>query len=321
MRSTDNGSGVEPMMQARNSTLWHKVRESLFWPALFVGIGVWRLLATGNWFYLVNFGYIGLAIGIGDVLTKILPPKKKVRGRKVTQLMVGLYMLGFLGFLGRENMQIEGFFFYLLAGVFAGATLHYFIAKIVGPLIFGRAWCGWACWTAMVLDFLPWSRPRLGRIRHLGIIRYAHLIVSFSLVLVIWFVLENRPEKSGELVWLIIGNIGYYASSIVLAAVLKDNRAFCKYGCPIPPLQKLGARFSLMRIQADRELCDECAACEKTCPMNIRLLEYIKRGKRILSTECILCQTCVRICPRQALKATFKIDPGFKEYIRFRESV
>lgn len=306
-------------MQAQILNAWQKVRPTLFWPALFAGIGIWRWLATGNWFYLVNFGYIGLAIWTGDVLTRMLPPKKKVRGRKVTQLMVGLYMLGFLGFLGRENMQIEGFFIYLVAGVFAGATLHYFIAKIAGPLIFGRAWCGWACWTAMVLDFLPWSKPRSGRIRRLGVVRYAHLVLSLSLVLLIWFVLKNRPGKNAELVWLIIGNIGYYASSIVLAALLKDNRAFCKYGCPIPPLQKLGARFSLMRIQADRKLCDECGACEKMCPMNIRLLDYIRRGKRILSTECILCQTCIRICHGQALKATFKIDAGFKEHVRFRE--
>ncbi|MDH4273244.1 MAG: 4Fe-4S dicluster domain-containing protein [Candidatus Aminicenantes bacterium] len=308
-------------MKAQNSTLWHEVRGSLFWPALFAGIGVWQLLATGNWFYLVNFGYIGLAIGIGDLLTRILPPKKKARGRKVTQLMVGLYMLGFLGFLGRENMQIEGFFFYLLAGVFAGATLHYFIAKIVGPLIFGRAWCGWACWTAMVLDFLPWTKPRAGRIRYLGVIRYAHLALSLLLVLFVSFILKNPLERRDEFVWLIVGNLVYYSSSILLAGVLKDNRAFCKYGCPIPPLQKLGARFSLMRIQADRGLCNECAACEKMCPMNIRLLEYIRRGKRILSTECILCQTCVRICPSQALKTTFKIDAGFREYIHFGEPV
>jgi ferredoxin-type protein NapH len=311
----------EESMETQKTSVWNAMKATLFWPGLFLGIGVWRLLATGNWFYLVNFGYIGSAIWIGDILTRTLPPKKKARGRKVTQLMIGLYMLGFLGFIGHENMQMEGFFFYLLAGVFAGATLHYFIAKIVGPLIFGRAWCGWACWTAMVLDFLPWTRPRKGRIRYLGLIRYAHLIFSLLLVLFVSFILKHPIDRSEELIWLIVGNIVYYASSILLAAALKDNRAFCKYGCPIPSLQKIGTHFSLLRIQADRALCDECGACEKVCPMNIRLLEYIKQGKRISSSECILCQTCVRMCPSQALKATFRMDAGFKEYIRFKESV
>ena len=50
-------------------------------------------------------------------------------------------------------MQIEGFLYYLFTGVFEAATIHYAIAKIFGPLLFGRGWCGYACWTAMVLDF------------------------------------------------------------------------------------------------------------------------------------------------------------------------
>jgi hypothetical protein len=33
--------------------------------------------------------------------------------------------------------------------------------------------------------------------------------------------------------WLLGGNIFYYASGIALAYLLKDNRAFCKYVCPI----------------------------------------------------------------------------------------
>lgn len=47
-------------------------------------------------------------------------------------------------------MQIEGFWYYLFTGVFEAATIHYAVAKIFGPLIFGRGWCGYACWTAMV---------------------------------------------------------------------------------------------------------------------------------------------------------------------------
>lgn len=62
--------------------------------------------------------------------------------------------LVYLGFLCRENMQIEGFWYYLFLGVFEAATIHYVVAKIFGPLLFGRGWCGYACWTAMVLDLL-----------------------------------------------------------------------------------------------------------------------------------------------------------------------
>jgi hypothetical protein len=39
-------------------------------------------------------------------------------------ILVGVYMLGYLGLYQRENMQIEGFFLYLMQGLFAGAVIH-----------------------------------------------------------------------------------------------------------------------------------------------------------------------------------------------------
>jgi ferredoxin-type protein NapH len=68
----------------------------------------------GNIFYLLNFGYIGSALAVGLGLYILLPRQRKPTGRRIAQLLVGIYMLGFLGFLEKENMQLEGFFFYLL---------------------------------------------------------------------------------------------------------------------------------------------------------------------------------------------------------------
>jgi len=39
-------------------------------------------------------------------------------------------MLVFLGFIKFENMQIEGFFFYLLTGFSGAAVIHYLVAKV-----------------------------------------------------------------------------------------------------------------------------------------------------------------------------------------------
>ena len=69
----------------------------------------------------------------------------------------------------------------ILLAVFEAATIHYAVAKIFGPLIFGRGWCGYACWTAMVLDFLPYKEPNEPR-RNLGWIRYITFAVSLIFV-------------------------------------------------------------------------------------------------------------------------------------------
>ena len=126
------------------------IMMSIFWT---IAVVLW--LTTGTTFYLFNFGYIGTALGVGIGAYNILPRRRKQQGRRLAQLLIGLYMLVFLGLIEFENMQIEGFFFYLLSGLFAGSVIHYLVAKLAGPLIFNRGWCGWACWTAMVkIDFV-----------------------------------------------------------------------------------------------------------------------------------------------------------------------
>ena len=311
-------------MPKRNENKWNISLRTIKLPLLFIlifySVAFWRYFATGKIFYIYNFVYIGTSLAIGIFLSGALPKKHILWGRRITQLLIGIYMLGYLGFIRHENMQIEGFFFYLFSGIFAAATLHYFIAKIVGPLIFGRGWCAWACWTAMILDFLPWKKPT-ARIKNLGVIRYLHFLFSLGIVSYFWFVLGTRDlfnNTTTALYWLAIGNVSYYVIAIGLAFLLKDNRAFCKYVCPVPVLQKITSRFSLLKMSIDSSKCIDCHLCEKNCPMGIELSRYKKESKRILSTECILCTTCQDVCPKNAIKVTFGFDSyERKEYLRF----
>lgn len=265
----------------------------LMW-LIFESIAVILWLSLKNIFYLLNFSYIGSAIAIG----LILYVKKKKYARNFVQFAVGLYMLIYLGFLCRENMQIEGFWYYLFLGVFEAATIHYAVAKIFGPLIFGRGWCGYACWTAMILDLLPYKRPAAPR-RKLGFIRYIVFVVS--LLFVVWLFVFRIPDKEQILWWsFIIGNLLYYAVGIVLAFVFKDNRAFCKYICPITVFLKPMSYWSLFRISVDQEKCVNCGKCEKICPMNVEVPSNSRKKRN--ATECILCMKCVDECPKSALK-------------------
>ena len=60
-----------------------------FWA---IAIVLWQ--TKGNIFYLFNFGYIGTAVGAGIGLYIFLPKKKKPSGRRLAQLLIGIYMLG-----------------------------------------------------------------------------------------------------------------------------------------------------------------------------------------------------------------------------------
>ncbi len=256
-----------------------------------VAIVLW--LTKDNIFYLFNFSYIGLSIALGLFLFA----KKFRHARRVVQLLVGLYMLVYLGLISGENMQIEGFWYYLFTGVFEAATIHYAVAKIFGPLVFGRGWCGYACWTAMVLDFLPYKVPKHPR-KKLGWIRYVTFVASFLFVGALFLSHVGNMERI--MFWaFLVGNLLYYAVGILLAVIFKDNRAFCKYICPITVFLKPMSYFSLSRIKCDKSKCIDCGKCKRVCPMDVDVTDN-SRG-RTRGTECILCMECVKACPKDAL--------------------
>ncbi|MCM1315075.1 MAG: 4Fe-4S binding protein [Muribaculaceae bacterium] len=256
-----------------------------------IAITLW--LTKDNLFYLFNFSYIGISISLGLFLFI----RKYKYARRITQLLVGLYMLVYLGLISNENMQIEGFWYYLFTGVFEAATIHYAVAKIFGPLLFGRGWCGYACWTAMLLDFLPYKVPEQKR-KSIDFIRYIMFGVSFMFVLALFLSHAGNMEKIMFLAF-IIGNLVYYITGIILAFAFKDNRAFCKYICPITVFLKPMSYFALLRITCNKEKCVSCGKCKKVCPMDVDMTDNSR--KRENGTECILCFECVKSCPKDAL--------------------
>ena len=283
-------------------------------------LGAWMWGSSGYLMPLFFFGYIGTSVGVGLGLYAALPKKKKPLGRRLALFLVGTFLFFVAALFGQENMQIEGLFFGLLSGVVQAGVVHYLIAKIFGPLLFGRLWCGWACWTVMVLDLLPFKRSSGRMPGKWGWLRYAHFGVSLALVVGLWFGVEYGQAAVGvrAIYWFLIGNLLYYAIGIGLAYALKDNRAFCKYLCPVSVPLKLTTRFSLLKIGGEGEKCSDCQACVKTCPMDIRIPEYLHAGQRVLSTECSLCQTCITVCSKDALKLSFGFDLGGKDLLRER---
>ena len=115
---------------------------------IFMTIAVTLWLTQDNIFLpFLIFSYIGISIFFGIFLYI----KKYKYARRVAQLLVGLYMLVYLGFICGENMQIEGFWYYLFTGVFEAATNfimrwqkfldHCFLAEVGVGMPVGRQWC------------------------------------------------------------------------------------------------------------------------------------------------------------------------------------
>jgi ferredoxin-type protein NapH len=112
-----------------------------------------------RWPGFLFFAWIGACVSIGIYVSGRYKGREKQTGRKIAILLMSPVFLLFMGIMQRENLQLEETVFYLAyfisAGIFTRVLIHYAIAKVGGPLIFGRGFCGWACWTAALLEWLP----------------------------------------------------------------------------------------------------------------------------------------------------------------------
>jgi polyferredoxin len=150
----------------------------------------------------------------------------------------------------------------------------------------------------MVLDLLPYKIPQKQPANKLGLLRLITFVCSLAYFLIIFF----RYNKSIENIMynsFIAGNIIYYGIGIISAYFFKDNRAFCKYFCPITVFLKPMSYFSLLKIRVNRKKCVSCNKCRNICPMGVDMLN--DKFSRKNGTECILCMDCIMECPKEAL--------------------
>jgi len=274
---------------------------------LFIGVFIAIILefTIGWWGFRVIFPWIGFSISLGMYIRSKLKGKKQIVGRKIAMLMILPCLLLFIPIVNNENFQFEGIVLILSVGFFGKGFIHYLIAKILGPLVWGRGFCGWACWTAAVLDWLPIKNNNKTTSPNLKHLRWVSFFISVLLPLYLVFVLnynvlEDYINKK-ELLWMLLGNAVYYLLAIPLAFIFSDKRFFCKNLCPIALIMKPQTKISLIKIKPTGNECIECGACNKICPMKVDVMSYIKEQKKIADSECILCTDCKSVCPTKAI--------------------
>lgn len=77
---------------------------------------------------------------------------------------------------------------------------------------------------------------------------------------------------------------------LILCVVL--YRAFCRFLCPLGAIYSLFSRIALLAVRVDKDLCNHCGLCVRTCPMDIQ---------QVGDHECIQCGHCVQNCPKHAI--------------------
>jgi polyferredoxin len=286
---------------------------------LLIGLSVGFLLRflVGWWGFLLIFPWIGSWITIGSLIAIKRKGKAKDLGRRISILMISPVFLIFLGVMQRENLQIEETVFYTLllitSGIFTRVLIHFAVAKIIGPFIWGRGFCGWACWTAALMEWLPIkeNKPvpvKYTHFRYLAFVISILIPVLFVLLGYDWYsnhIFENgeliQLGKPGALIWFLAGNGIYYLTAILLAFKFKKKRAFCKIACPVSLVMKAQTTIAIVKKTPSGKECISCKVCNINCPMDVNVMGYISAGKKVSSSECILCGKCRNVCTQKAI--------------------
>jgi polyferredoxin len=182
------------------------------------------------------------------------------------------------------------------------------IATIIIALIFRRSFCGNICAFGALQELFGRlgsaifrKRPELpGKFDRVA--RYLKYAALLFIVIFSW--------KTGELIirpydpWAAYHHvlsselflefkIGFIVLIVTLLGSIVLDRFFCKYLCPMGAFLGMIYRGGWFRIRRSDETCTHCMACDKACPVNIK----VESKEEVKSSECINCNLCVNACP------------------------
>lgn len=209
---------------------------------------------------------------------------------------------------------IESFYSLVTRGEFIKKTFYSNIILVGGStflvITLGRIFCGWICALGTLQDIfgkigMKFFKKRYHVHKSLdSILRYLKYIVLVGIVYFTW--------KTGQLVISSIDPFVAYSHltagweellseyligfGILLAMLLFSlfyDRLFCRYLCPLGAYYAIMGRFSLLRIERDKNTCVNCKKCDTECPaaLDISSVNRVNKG------ECIGCMSCIEVCP------------------------
>jgi polyferredoxin len=205
------------------------------------------------------------------------------------------------------------------------ASFIVFGLMLVAALFVGRLWCGWACPAGGLQEFGSPINDRPARGGKLDWIKWGIWIPWIGLIAVLAIqaggyhtvdpfhnfaggVTLAQPIEPGGPPWYMI----YYIIILLFLglAVAFGRRAGCHYVCWMAPFMIIGRKirnlfkWPALRIKVDADKCTDCQTCTRECPMSLDVHAMVRKGS-MENNECILCGTCIDVCPQHVKRYSF----------------
>jgi len=204
-------------------------------------------------------------------------------------------------------------------GVLSGSYIT-FALLFLSALLFGRGFCGWICpgggfgEICRLVDDRPLGSEKLNRVKYVIWVIWLAALAGVAVFVGGGFHSVDPllgTERGFSIHSLSLYGFYYLVIGIILTLSLTaGRRGFCHTLCWMAPFMVLGRkirnrfRWFSLHLKGNRELCRECGACEKVCPMSLPVRKMVKEN-RMENSECILCGACEDSCPAGAVRLVF----------------
>ena len=176
--------------------------------------------------------------------------------------------------------------------------------------IFGRMLCGWLCPAGFLQELV--NKIPIKKRKIPNFLFYLKYPILFFFVFFLPFFFTHQPDfcrficpvgtfEAGILGiwydqalrrmvdWIFYLKVGILA--MVIIALFFYRRFFCHVLCPLGTIFSFFNKVSLVQIEVKKENCpDNCNACEKKCPMSLKVQEEINSSSCIRCMECTFCK-------------------------------
>jgi polyferredoxin len=203
-------------------------------------------------------------------------------------------------------------------GVVNGSLIA-FTLMFLSALFVGRLWCGWVCPAGALQEFgmpinnKPVRGRRLDWIKWLIWVPWIGMIAVLAIRAGGYRAVDPFYKLEGGITveqpfWYII----YYIVIVIFLglSLVLGRRAGCHTICWMAPFMILGRkvrnlfRWPSLRLKANADACIDCERCTGECPMSLDVHGMVRSGA-MENGECILCGSCVDVCPKHVIHYTF----------------
>jgi polyferredoxin len=203
-------------------------------------------------------------------------------------------------------------------GIVVGSAILFGLLFISG-LMLGRGFCGWLCPGAGIQEIcIPLQKKKVRKGDWIKYVLWVPWIIA-----VVFLAINGGGFRKVDPFFHIFHGISmaspydyivfyFFILLIVIPGLIVGKRSFCHHICWMAPFMVITRKmrnlfnWPSLHLKADIDKCVQCKTCEERCPMSLPVEEMVQRNS-MENSECILCGSCVDVCPENVIGYRFSV--------------